>query len=104
MSPEQAANDAQVSLAGDVFSLGIVLYEMTTGRLPFDGKSYYDVMDAILHATPAPIRDWRPDAPAALVRAIDAALAKKPEARPTAAALARMLRQAAQSPALASLT
>ncbi len=104
MSPEQAANDAQVSLAGDVFSLGIVLYEMTTGRLPFDGKSYYDVMDAILHATPTPIRDWRPDAPAALVRAIDAALAKKPEARPTAAALARMLRQAAQSPAVSSVT
>ncbi len=104
MSPEQAANDAQVSLAGDVFSLGIVLYEMTTGRLPFDGKSYYDVMDAILHATPTPIRDWRPDAPVALVRAIDAALAKKPEARPTAAALARMLRQAAQSPAVSSVT
>jgi hypothetical protein len=104
MSPEQATNDTQVSLAGDVFSLGIVLYEMTTGRLPFDGKSYYDVMDAILHATPAPIRDWRPDAPVALVRAIDAALAKKPEARPTAAALAGMLRQAAQSPAVSSVT
>jgi len=104
MSPEQAANDAQASLAGDVFSLGIVLYEMTTGRLPFDGKSYYDVMDAILHATPAPIRDWRPEAPVGLVKAIEAALAKNPEARPTAAALAEMLRQAAYSPAIASVT
>ncbi|MGQ9897310.1 MAG: protein kinase domain-containing protein [Acidobacteriota bacterium] len=93
MSPEQAANNAQASLASDVFSLGVVLYEMTTGRLPFDGKSYYDVLDAILHAAPPPIRDWRPGAPLALVRAIDAALAKKPEARPTAAVLAGMLWQ-----------
>ncbi|MCS7079473.1 MAG: protein kinase [Chloracidobacterium sp.] len=95
MSPEQAANDAHASLAGDVFSLGIVLYEMTTGRLPFDGKSYYEVLDAILHATPAPIWDWRPDAPSGLVNAINAALAKRPADRPTAAALARMLRQTA---------
>lgn len=94
MSPEQAANDAQISRAGDVFSLGIVLYEMTTGRLPFDGKSYYEVLDAILHATPPPVRDWRPDAPPALVNAINAALAKRPAERPTAAALAQMLRQA----------
>ncbi|OYT73205.1 MAG: hypothetical protein CFK52_02775 [Chloracidobacterium sp. CP2_5A] len=98
MSPEQAANDAQATFASDVFSLGIVLYEMTTGRLPFEGKSYYEVLDAILHASPSPIRDWRPDAPPALVNAIGAALAKRQTDRPTAEALARLLRQAIHSP------
>ncbi len=93
MSPEQAANDTHALLASDVFSLGIVLYEMTTGRLPFDGKSYYEVLNAILHTTPTPIRDWRPDAPMALVNAINAALAKRPTERPTAAELAQMLRR-----------
>ncbi|MFQ3583303.1 MAG: protein kinase [Chloracidobacterium sp.] len=98
MSPEQATNDAQATLASDVFSLGIVLYEMTTGRLPFDGKSYYEVLDAILHATPSPIRDWRPDAPSELVNTISAALAKQPAERPTAKALAERLRRALHSP------
>ncbi|MFQ3591072.1 MAG: serine/threonine-protein kinase, partial [Chloracidobacterium sp.] len=98
MSPEQAANDAQATLASDVFSLGIVLYEMTTGRLPFEGKSYYEVLDAILHATPSAIRDWRPDAPSELVEAIGAALAKQPVERPTAKALAERLRRVIHSP------
>ncbi len=97
MSPEQAANDAHATFASDVFSLGIVLYEMTTGRLPFEGKSYYEVLDAILHASPSPIRDWRPDAPPGLVGAIGAALAKRQADRPTAAALAETLRQAPYS-------
>jgi eukaryotic-like serine/threonine-protein kinase len=94
MSPEQAANDSAASPASDIFSLGVVLYEMTTGRLPFDGKSYYQVIDAILHATPSPVRDLRPDAPDALVTVIARALAKNPADRfPSAEDMAAALRE-----------
>ncbi len=93
MSPEQAANDAAASPASDIFSLGVVLYEMTTGRLPFDGKSYYQVIDAILHATPTPVRDLRPEAPPELVTIIARALAKSPADRfPHADEMAAALR------------
>ncbi len=94
MSPEQAANDSAASPASDIFSLGVVLYEMTTGRLPFDGKSYYQVIDSILHATPSPVRDLRPDVPDALVTVIARALAKNPADRfPSAEDMAAALRE-----------
>ncbi|MBL0219342.1 MAG: protein kinase [Myxococcales bacterium] len=48
MSPEQIRGPRHVTAQSDVFSLGIVLYEMTTGRLPFEGESDYALMDAIV--------------------------------------------------------
>jgi eukaryotic-like serine/threonine-protein kinase len=48
MSPEQIRGPRFVTTRSDVFSLGIVLYEMATGALPFDGDSDYAVMDAIV--------------------------------------------------------
>jgi serine/threonine-protein kinase len=54
---------------------------MTTGRLPFDGQSYFQALDAILHSAPTPIAELRPDAPPALVAIVMRALEKSPKAR-----------------------
>jgi serine/threonine-protein kinase len=81
MSPEQASGEEHTTPASDIFSLGIVLYEMTTGRLPFDGQSYFQALDAILHSAPTPIAELRPDAPPALIAIVMRALEKSPKAR-----------------------
>lgn len=75
MSPEQAQGEA-VDARSDIFSLGIVFYEMLTGRRPFDGSSAASVISAILRDTPRPITELQPAVPRALARVVDRCLAK----------------------------
>jgi serine/threonine protein kinase len=80
MSPEQIWG-REVNGRSDVFSLGIVLYEMVTRRAPFDGAAPDEVMAAILNQEPSPLRRYALDAPAELERIVGKALQKDCEER-----------------------
>jgi Tol biopolymer transport system component len=77
MSPEQACG-AEVDARSDVFSLGIVLFELLSGRPPFDGATAPDVLRTIMHGTPLPLSG---DIPEALRLIVEKALAKEPDER-----------------------
>src|SRR5215218_3731104 len=78
---EQAPGD-RVDKRADIFSLGVLLYEMLTGTWPFSGKTTIDVRHAVLHDPPRPISELRSNPiPPRLHQVIDKALAKEPRDR-----------------------
>jgi eukaryotic-like serine/threonine-protein kinase len=80
MSPEQARG-RDIDYRSDIFSLGIVLYEMLTDRTPFQGETVTEMMAAILHTEPVPLRDARPELPKEAQRIVSKMLRKKPDSR-----------------------
>jgi serine/threonine protein kinase len=85
MSPEQAAG-TPVTARADLFSLGVVIYECLTGRLPFQGTSPYDYVRHLLSDAPRRLDRLAPEAPEDLVQLVEHCLEKTPGDRPESAA------------------
>jgi serine/threonine protein kinase/tetratricopeptide (TPR) repeat protein len=79
-SPEQVKGEA-ADHRTDVFSLGIVLYEMVSGQPPFGGRHAVEVLNAVITVTPRPLAELNPRLPADLQPILDRALAKTPKER-----------------------
>src|SRR5437660_7555550 len=80
-APEQARGD-KVDARADIFSTGVLVYEMLTGTWPFRGKSTVDVRHAVIHDKPKTLAEMRPGAtPARLQQILDKAMQKEPRDR-----------------------
>jgi eukaryotic-like serine/threonine-protein kinase len=80
MSPEQLRED-EITHRTDLFSLGIVMYEMLTGKHPFPAENFSRLVTKILNEDPPPLKDLRPDLPDALIEIFAKATEKTIEAR-----------------------
>jgi serine/threonine-protein kinase len=88
MSPEQAMGEREVDGRSDLYSLGVLAYQMLTGRVPFTAGNSVALLLKHVSERPRPITDLRPDAPRTLREVVERALMKSPEDRwPTATAM-----------------
>jgi serine/threonine-protein kinase len=81
MAPEQMLSAADVDVRSDVWSLGIVLYELLAGRPPFSGPTRLEVCTNVLVSPLPPLRDARSDVPTAVAAVVERCLEKQPELR-----------------------
>jgi serine/threonine-protein kinase len=86
MSPEQVRDPRAVDARSDLFGLGVLLYEVTTGVRPFQGEQLFTLWDQIVNLVPRPMASLaREQLPAAFVALVDSLLQKDPRARPASA-------------------
>jgi serine/threonine protein kinase len=93
MSPEQARGE-EVDHRSDIWSLGVVMYEMFSGQLPFQGDREASILYSVVHEEPKPLKEIKRDLPPEIQQIINRALKKKPESRfPSAAEMLKDLKK-----------
>ena len=104
MSPEQCSQSSKIDARSDIYSLGIIIYEMLSAQLPFTGESPTVIMMKQVQDPPPSILDARPDISPALAAVVSKALAKQPDDRfQTAGELSTELAQASTATNAAQL-
>ena len=86
IAPEQAAGDPDTDHRADLYSFGVMAYELLAGVPPFAGRPPHALIVAHLTETPRPVTEHRPDTPASLATLVECCLAKDPGERPQSAA------------------
>lgn len=100
MAPEIARMGTSTKRA-DTYALGIILFEMLTGRLPYQGKTPYKILSAHVNQPIPKLREFRPDLPEAMQAVLDKAIAKEPEDRfASATEMAEAFKAALKAPRL----
>lgn len=108
MAPEQIWNAKDIDHRADLYAVGVMLYEMLAGRLPFDANNTAELLVKACTTEPIPLRDLATALPPPLVQVVDTAMARDPAGRyPDAASFANALRaarDAMQRPSMAHAT
>ncbi len=86
VSPEQASGEKELDTRSDVYSLACVVYEMLSGRPPFEGPTTQAIVSRRFIAPPPPLREFAPEVSPLLDRAVERAMALEPQRRPATAA------------------
>lgn len=81
MSPEQLADSKSVDHRSDIWSLGVILYEVLAGIPPYKSTTLVQLVAEILQGTPQPLRELRPDIPASLAAIVERCMRREPEQR-----------------------
>ncbi len=102
VAPECIRDPRTATISADIYSLGATLYHLLTGRPPFTAESPYEVMRAHLEIRPQPLREIAPHIPSGMAQLVERCLAKAPERRPTALAVADALSQGSRLKASAN--
>ena len=76
MSPEQARGDEDLDHRVDIYALGVIMYELAAGRVPFAGNNYLSVISQVLNEEPTPLRELRPDLSEEFEAIVNRAMAK----------------------------
>lgn len=101
ISPDQIRGEPP-DVRSDIYSFGVILYEMAAGRRPFESANLHDLLRQVCRDQPAPLAELRPDLDAAFTRLVHRALAKVPGARPQAMSeVLTVLHECCEKPAAA---
>jgi len=87
MSPEQARGEKDVDHRADLYAIGAMLYRCVSGKVPYPGKNYNQILARILAQPPPPVKEIRPQVPSKLVEIINRAMARDREQRYESAAV-----------------